>query len=63
MEDNKYLLTARQYNDLYCRAFSRLEDIARAAEQAMKELEELQLSMGDSAPVLMATPPRKRREK
>ena len=50
MEDNKYLLTARQYNELYCRAFSRLEDIARAAEQAMKELEELQLSMGDSAP-------------
>lgn len=48
MEDNKYLLTARQYNELYCRAFSRLEDIARAAEQAMKELEELQLSMGDS---------------
>ena len=29
----------------------------------MKELEELQLSMGDSAPVLMATPPHKRREK
>ena len=43
----EYLLTAQQYRQLYCRAFARLEDIARQAEQAMKELEELQLAMGD----------------
>lgn len=40
-------LTAEQYHKLYCRAFARLEDIACQAEQAMQELEELQLSMGD----------------
>ena len=40
-------LTAEQYNHLYCLAFARLDDIARQAEQAMRELEELQLAMGD----------------
>ncbi|MBO5339932.1 MAG: hypothetical protein J6A62_02925 [Oscillospiraceae bacterium] len=40
-------LTAEQYYQLYCRAFARLEDICRQAEQAMQELEELQLAMGD----------------
>ena len=45
--DETYLLTAQEYHQLYCRAFARLEDIARQAEQAMKELEELQLAMGD----------------
>ena len=40
-------LTAEQYYQLYCRAFARLEDICRQAEQAMQELEELQLTMGD----------------
>lgn len=40
-------LTIEQYRQLYCRAFARLEDICRQAEQAMQELEELQLTMGD----------------
>ena len=35
-EKDRYLLTAEQYNELYCQA-----------EQAMRELEELQLSMGE----------------
>lgn len=46
-EKDRYLLTAEQYNELYCRAFARLADIACQAEQAMRELEELQLSMGE----------------
>ena len=46
MEEQKEL-TAEQYRQLYCRAFARLEDICAQAEQAMQELEELQLSMGD----------------
>lgn len=46
-DQERYLLTAEQYNQLYCRAFARLDDIARQAEEAMRELEELQLSMGD----------------
>ena len=41
-------LTAEQYHQLYRRAFARLEDICRQAEQAMQELEELQLAMGDN---------------
>ena len=47
MENKESILTAEQYHTLYLRAFSRLEDIARQTEQAMRELEELQLSMGD----------------
>ena len=46
-DNERYMLTAEQYNELYCRAFARLDDIARQAAQAMRELEELQLSMGD----------------
>lgn len=42
-------LTAEQYHQLYCRAFARLEDICCQAERAMRELEELQLSMGDKS--------------
>ena len=45
--DDKLDLTAEQYHQLYCRAFARLEDLCRQAEQAMQELEELQLQMGD----------------
>jgi len=45
--DKELDLTAEQYHKLYCRAFARLEDICRQAEQAMQELEELQLEMGD----------------
>lgn len=47
LDNERYMLTAEQYNELYCRAFARLDDIARQAAQAMRELEELQLSMGD----------------
>lgn len=44
MEDK---LTVQQYHDLYLKAFGKLADISEQAEQAMKELEELQLSMGE----------------
>lgn len=47
MENKENMLTPEQYHKLYLRAFSRLEDISRQTEQAMRELEELQLSMGD----------------
>ena len=47
--DNKPDLTAEQYHDLYCRAFAWLADICTQAEQAMQELEELQLQMGDKS--------------
>ena len=47
MENKESKLTTEQYHTLYLRAFSRLADIARQTERAMRELEELQLSMGD----------------
>lgn len=47
MENKENVLTTEQYHTLYLRAFSRLEDISRRTEQAMRELEELHLSMGD----------------
>ena len=47
MENGTNTLTAEQYHTLYLRAFSHLADIASQAEQAMRELEELQLGMGD----------------
>lgn len=47
MKNEDIILTPEQYHALYLRAFARLEDISRQAEQAMGELEELQLSMGD----------------
>ena len=50
MEENNCMLTAEQYNELYCKAFARLDDVVRLAERAMQELEELQLAMGDPAP-------------
>jgi hypothetical protein len=40
--------TAEQYNALYCKAFAKLDELCSLAEQAMRELEELQLSMGDT---------------
>ena len=49
MDENQMPLTAKQYNELYCKAFARLDEISRMAERAMEELEELQLSMGDRA--------------
>lgn len=50
MEKKDYMLTAEQYNQLYCKAFARLDEIAALAERAMRELEELQLAMGDCLP-------------
>lgn len=47
MENRDGMLTAEQYNQPYCRAFARLDDVVRLAERAMQELEELQLAMGD----------------
>ena len=47
MENKEIVLATEQYHALYLRAFSRLEDISRRTEQAMRELEEPQLSMGD----------------
>lgn len=47
MENKENVLTTEQYHALYLRAFSRLEDISRQTEQAMLELEELQMSLGD----------------
>ena len=49
MEENDGMLTAQQYQELYCKAFTRLDDVVRLAERAMQELEELQLAMGDGA--------------
>ena len=49
MDENQMPLTAKQYNELYCKAFARLDEISRMAERAMEELEGLQLSMGDRA--------------
>ena len=46
MKDKEALLTAEQYNSLYCKTFAKLDEVCVLAEQAMKELEELQLSMG-----------------
>ena len=45
MEDKKYELTEKQYHALYNKAFARLADLSEAAERAMRELEELQLTM------------------
>ena len=50
MDSKDYMLTAEQYNEPYCRAFARLDEIACLAEQAMKELEALQLSMAEESP-------------
>ena len=47
MENYEKELTAEQYAELYRRAFGRLADISELAERAMRDLEELQLSMGD----------------
>ena len=47
MKNKEKTLTAEQYSELYRRAFVKLADISELAERAMRELEELQLSMGD----------------
>ena len=57
MENETSKFTAEQYYALYLRAFSRLEDISRQAEQAMRELEELQLCMGDPPSKKILKPP------
>ena len=45
--EEKYMLTAEEYYKLYRKAFARLDELATLAENAMKELEELHLQMGD----------------
>lgn len=69
MDDNykllneDYMLTAKEYYALYCHAFAKLDQIATLAEDTMRELEELQLKMGDShhpAPVITLLPPPQR---
>lgn len=47
MKNNKNVLTAEQYHELYTKAFAKLADISNQVEEAMQELEELQLTMGD----------------
>ena len=47
MEHKEKALTAEQYSELYRRTFAKLADISALAEQAMLDLEELQLKMGD----------------
>ena len=47
MENKEKTLTAEQYSELYRRTFAKLADIAALVEQAMLDLEELQLTMGD----------------
>lgn len=48
MENEEKILTAEQYSELYRRAFGKLADISELAEQAMRDMEELQLTMGDT---------------
>lgn len=47
MKNKEPALTAEQYNTLYCKAFAKLDEICTLAEKAMKDLEELQLSIGE----------------
>lgn len=47
MENENKNLTTEQYHELYTKAFAKLADISQQAEEAMRELEELQLTMGD----------------
>ena len=47
MESKNEMLTSEQYHQLYTKAFAKLADISQQAEEAMRELEELQLIMGD----------------
>ena len=47
MENKETTLTAEQYSELYRRAFAKLADISELAERAMRDLEELQLTMGE----------------
>lgn len=47
MENNKNIQTAEQYHQLYTKAFARPADISSLAEQALRDLEELQPAMGD----------------
>ena len=64
MDKEEYMLAAQQYNELYCKAFARLDEICRLAEETMKELEALQLSMAEEVPFtnLIPFPSRKETE-
>ena len=64
MEHEAYMLNARQYYELYCKAFACLDTICALAEETMRELEELQLSMAEEVPFanLISFPSRKEPE-
>lgn len=47
MKDRERTLTAEQYHALCTKACAKLADISAQAGRAMRDLEELQLSMGD----------------
>lgn len=47
MKNNNNVLTTEQYHELYTKAFAKLADISDQVEEAMQELEKLQLAMGD----------------
>ena len=47
MDEEKYMLTAKEYYTLYCKAFSQLDKLATQAEKALQDLEELHPKMGD----------------
>ena len=50
MAHEEHMLSAQQYYELYCKTFACLDTICVLAEEAMKELEELQLSMAEEVP-------------
>lgn len=64
MEHEEHMLSAQQYYELYCKTFACLDTICSIAEEAMRELEELQLSMAEEIPFtnLIPFPTRKEPE-
>jgi len=45
MEHEEYMLSAQQHYELYCKTFACLDTMCSLAEDAMRELEELQFFM------------------
>lgn len=64
MEHEEHMLSAQQYYELYCKTFACLDVICAIAEESMRELEELQLSMAEEVPFtnLFPFPSRKSKE-
>ncbi len=56
MEHEEYMLSAQQYYELYCKTFACLDTMCSLAEDAMRELEELQLSMAEEVPFSKVIP-------